>query len=109
MIQKHKHGCTPVYLQVTKKCLDEFKDFAEFASLIQPIDQGVLQAMKNRYKRKLLQKVICAQDVDQTQSIKDVVKASHTEVYFTCFATLGMKQAQNVKNLKSTLTTASQI
>ena len=43
-------------------------------SLIQPMDQGVLQAMKNRYKRKLLQKVICAQDLDQTQSIKDVVK-----------------------------------
>jgi len=30
--------------------------------------------MKNRYKRKLLQKVICAQDLDQTQNIKDVVK-----------------------------------
>jgi len=30
--------------------------------------------MKNRYKRKLLQKVICAQDLDQTQSMKDVVK-----------------------------------
>ena len=29
-------------------------------SLIQPMDQGVLQAMTNRYKRKLLQKVICA-------------------------------------------------
>lgn len=28
-------------------------------SLIQPMDQGVLQAMKNRYKRKLLQEVIC--------------------------------------------------
>ena len=42
--------------------------------LIQPMDQGVLQAMKNRYKRKLLHKVICAQDLDQTQSIKDVVK-----------------------------------
>jgi len=43
-------------------------------SLIQPMDQGVLQAMKNRYKRKLLQKVICSQDIDQTQSIKDIVK-----------------------------------
>ena len=43
-------------------------------SLIQPTDQGVLQAMKNRYKRKLLQKVICSQDIDQTQSIKDIVK-----------------------------------
>ena len=42
--------------------------------LIQPMDQGVLQAMKNRYKRKLLQKVICSQDIDQTQSIKDIVK-----------------------------------
>lgn len=30
--------------------------------------------MKNRYKRKLLQKVICSQDIDQTQSIKDIVK-----------------------------------
>ena len=30
--------------------------------------------MKNRYKRKLLQKVICAQDFNQTQSIQDVVK-----------------------------------
>ena len=38
------------------------------------MDQGVLQAMKKRYKRKLLQKVICAQDLNQTQSIKDVVK-----------------------------------
>lgn len=25
--------------------------------------------MKNRYERKLLQKVICSQDIDQTQSI----------------------------------------
>ena len=39
-----------------------------------PMDQGVLQAMKNRYKRKLRQKVICSQDIDQTQSIKDIVK-----------------------------------
>ena len=38
------------------------------------MDQGVLQAMKNRYKRKLLQKVICSQDIDQTQSIKDIIK-----------------------------------
>ena len=38
------------------------------------MDQGVLQAMKNRYKRKLRQKVICSQDIDQTQSIKDIVK-----------------------------------
>ena len=43
-------------------------------SLIQPMDQGVLQAMKNLCKRKLLQKVICSQDIDQTQSIKDIVK-----------------------------------
>lgn len=35
------------------------------ASLIQPMDQGVLQATKNQYKRKLLQKVICSQDNDQ--------------------------------------------
>ena len=38
------------------------------------MDQGVLQAVKNWYKRKLLQKVICAQDLDQTQGIKDVGK-----------------------------------
>lgn len=35
-------------------------------SLIQPMDQGVLQAMKNRYKKKILRKVICSQDTDQT-------------------------------------------
>lgn len=46
-------------------------------SLIQPMDQGVLQAMKNRYKRKLLQKVICGQDLDPTQNIKELVK-QHT-------------------------------
>ena len=46
-------------------------------SLIQPMDQGVLQAMKNRYKRKLLQKVICDQDLDPTQNIKEIVK-QHT-------------------------------
>ena len=44
------------------------------------MDQGVLQAMKNRYKRKLLQKVICAQDLDQTQSIKDAVKLHTSHV-----------------------------
>ena len=38
------------------------------------MDQGVLQAMKNQYKRKILQKVICSQDIDQTKSIKDIVK-----------------------------------
>ena len=43
-------------------------------SLIQPMDQGVLQAMKNRYKRKLLQKVICGQDLDPTQNIKELVR-----------------------------------
>ena len=43
-------------------------------SLIQPMDQGVLQAMKNHYKRKLLQKVICDQDLDPTQNIKEIVK-----------------------------------
>ena len=30
--------------------------------------------MKNRCKRKLLQNVICSQDLHQTQSIKDIVK-----------------------------------
>jgi len=44
-------------------------------SLIQPMDQCFLQVMKSQYKRKLLQKVICNQDFDQTQSInKDIVK-----------------------------------
>ena len=46
-------------------------------SLIQPMDQGVLQAMKNCYKRKLLQKVICDQDLDPTQNITEIVK-QHT-------------------------------
>lgn len=41
------------------------------------MDQGVLQAMKNRYKKKLLQKVICGQDLDPTQNIKELVK-QHT-------------------------------
>ena len=42
------------------------------------MDQGVfIQAMKNRYKRKLLQKVICDQDLDPTQNIKEIVK-QHT-------------------------------
>ena len=50
-------------------------------SLIQPMDQGVLQAMKNRYKRKILQKVICAQDLDQTQSIKDAIKLHLDALY----------------------------
>ena len=50
---------------------------ANTTSLIQPMDQGVLQAMKNRYKRKLLQKVICDQDLDPTQNIKEIVK-QHT-------------------------------
>ena len=42
--------------------------------------------MKNRHKRKLLQKVICTQDLDQTKSIKDVVKL-HTvkdALYMLC-------------------------
>lgn len=30
--------------------------------------------MKNRYNRKLLGKVICSQKIDQTQSIKDIIK-----------------------------------
>ena len=51
-------------------------------SLIQPMDQGVLQAMKNHYKRKLLQKIICDQDLDPTQNIKEIVK-QHTGVSIT--------------------------
>ena len=43
-------------------------------SLIQPMDQGVLQAMKNCHKRKLLQKFICNQDLDPTQNSKETVK-----------------------------------
>ena len=46
-------------------------------SLIQPTDQGVLHAMKIRYKRKLLQKVICGQNLDPTQNITEMVK-QHT-------------------------------
>ena len=46
-------------------------------SLIQPMDQGVLQAMKNRYNKKLLQKVICGQVLDPTQNIKELVR-QHT-------------------------------
>lgn len=45
--------------------------------LIQPMDQGVVQAVKNGYKRKLLQKVICGQHLDLTQNIKELVK-QHT-------------------------------
>ena len=43
-------------------------------SLIQPIDQGVLQAAKNCYKRKLLQRVITSQDTETTQSLKEIMK-----------------------------------
>lgn len=46
-------------------------------SLIQSMNQGVLQAMKNCYKRKLLQKMICSEDLDPTQNIKEIVK-QHT-------------------------------
>ena len=46
-------------------------------SLIQLMDQGVLPAMKNRYKRKLLQKVICGQDLHPTQNFKKLEK-QHT-------------------------------
>ena len=44
--------------------------------------------MKNRYKRKLLQKVICAQDLDHTQSIKDIVKLHRVKdaLYMVCDA-----------------------
>ena len=53
------------------------RDGSNKTSLIQLMDQGVLPAMKKRYKRKLLQKVICGQDLDPTQNIKDLVK-QHT-------------------------------
>ncbi|XP_068680593.1 jerky protein homolog-like [Montipora foliosa] len=43
-------------------------------SLIQPMDQGILQAAKNRYKRKLLQRVITNQDAETTQSLKEIKK-----------------------------------
>ena len=43
-------------------------------SLIQPMDQGILQAAKNCYKRKLLQRVITSQDTETTQSLKEIVK-----------------------------------
>ena len=38
------------------------------------MDRGVLQAAKNCYKRKLLQRVITSQDTETTQSLKEVVK-----------------------------------
>ena len=53
------------------------RDGSNKTSLIQLMDQGVLPAMKKHYKRKLLQKVICGQDLDPTQNIKDLVK-QHT-------------------------------
>ena len=82
-------------------------------SLIQQMDQGVLQAMKNRYKRKLLRKVICAQDLDQTQSIKDAVKL-HTvkDALYTLYDAWDEAQNRSARltiNLKFTLTTARQI
>ena len=49
------------------------------------MDQGVLQAMKNWYERKLLQKVICAVNLNETWNIKDVFEASHC----ICFEMLG--------------------
>lgn len=52
-------------------------------ALIQLMDQGVLQAMKNRYERKLLQKVICAVNLNETQNIKDVLKL-HTVYASRC-------------------------
>ena len=63
---------------------------------IQPMDQGVLQAMKNRYKRKLIQKVICSQDIDQTQTIKDIVKLHTVKDALICFKMLGTKEAPNL-------------
>ena len=38
------------------------------------MDQGVLQAAKNRYKRRLLQKIIASQGLDPTQSLTEIVK-----------------------------------
>lgn len=38
------------------------------------MDQGVFQAAKNRYKRKVLQRVITSQDAETTQSLKEIVK-----------------------------------
>ena len=55
------------------------------ASLIQPMDQGILQALKNRYKRKLLQKVICDQDLDPTQNIHRKKKRIPNFGYFWVF------------------------
>ena len=46
-------------------------------SLIQPMDRGILQAMKTHYKGKLFQKVIYGQYFHPTQNIKDMVK-QHT-------------------------------
>ena len=38
------------------------------------MDQGVLQAAKNCYKRKLLQRVITSQDAEPMQSLKEIMK-----------------------------------
>ncbi|XP_066026205.1 tetratricopeptide repeat protein 28-like [Pocillopora verrucosa] len=66
-----------------------------------PMDQGVLQAMKNRYKRKLLQKVVCAQDLDHTQSIKDIVKL-HT-VKDALYMQVGNEDSLNAHDLEDWL------
>ena len=43
-------------------------------SILQPMDQGVLQGMKTRYKKKLLQQVINEQNIDPTASIQSILK-----------------------------------
>lgn len=42
-----------------------------------PNTTSLIQTMKNCHKRKLLQKVICDQDLDPTQNIKEIIK-QHT-------------------------------
>ena len=46
---------------------------ANVTSLIQPMDQGVLQAIKMRYRKKLLRNLIIGDDVGE--SIVDVIKS----------------------------------
>lgn len=46
---------------------------ANVTSLIQPMDQGVLQAIKMRYKKKLLRKLIIGDDLGE--SIVDIIKS----------------------------------
>ena len=80
-VKHHQHTqniCSPKALLLMDNCSahpEELKSSdGSTTSLIQPMDQGVLQAAKNRYKRKLLQRVITNQDAETTQSLKEIKK-----------------------------------